>query len=303
MNGFDLVGKIKSDPATRDIPIIMVTTLTEKADRLRAVDAGANDFINKPVDAIELRVRTNSMLRQKLQQDELKLFTHNLENLVDTRTVALKQALIDLDKSNRDAIHHLSAAAEFKDEDTSSHIQRMAHYSALLAEKMGLGKVEVDLILTSSPMHDVGKIGIPDSILLKPGKLDSDEWKTMKEHTTYGGKILGSGDSDYMRMGTLIALSHHEKWDGTGYPSNLAGEDIPLEGRICAVADVFDALTSKRPYKEAFSVDKSLKIMSEGRGFHFDPHVLDIFLRCTDEVVGIKDVYKERSSVERQDGA
>lgn len=164
----------------------------------------------------------------------------------------------------------------------------MSGYSALIAEELGLDKEEVKLIRISSPMHDVGKIGIPDHILLKPGKLAPEEWEIMKSHAELGGEILGAGSSDYMNMGTMIALSHHEKWDGSGYPSGLKGEDIPLAGRICAVADVFDALTSKRPYKKEFSIDKAIKIMKQGRGSHFDPEVLDIFLANLNEVLAIK---------------
>ena len=293
VDGFEFVKRVRSNPDTQDIPIIMVSTLAEKKDRLVAIECGANDFITKPVDALELRVRTTSMLKQKAQQDKIKAFVGELSQKVEARTMDLNHALAELDKSNREAIQHLSAAAEYKDEDTGFHILRMANYSALIATKLGLGKEEVDLVLTSSPMHDVGKIGIPDKILLKPGRLDPDEFVIMKEHTTIGGKILGAGNSDYMNMGTLIALSHHEKWDGSGYPSGLAGEDIPLAGRICAVADVFDALTSRRPYKEAFSVEKSIAIIREGQGTHFDPKVLNVFLDNIDEILEIKRKYQE----------
>ena len=294
MDGFEMVERVRNNSDIQGIPIIMVTTLADKASRLKAVEAGANDFITKPVDAGELRVRTNSMLKQKAQQDEIQTFNSQLQKMVEDKTSELKRAFIDLDNSNREAIQHLSAAAEFKDEDTATHIQRMARYSALIAAGIGLEKKEVDLILTSAPMHDVGKLGVPDSILLKPGKLDADEWKIMKQHTLMGGKILGGGDSEYMAMGVGIALSHHEKWDGTGYPFGLAGEDIPLPGRICAVADVFDAVTSKRPYKEAFPLDKALAIMKDGRGSHFDPNVLDVFLEHLDEVIEIHGGYGGR---------
>ncbi len=296
MNGFELVEQIRSHPEIYDIPVIIATTFTEKGHRLKAVEVGANDFITKPVDVVELRVRVDSMLKQKAQQDDIKSFANELSQLVETRTLELKQALAALDTANREAIQHLSAAAEFRDDDTAIHIQRMALYSALIAERMGLDKKEVDLILTSSPMHDVGKIGVPDSILLKPDKLNANEWKIMQEHTTNGGAILGAGMSDYMNAGAIIALSHHEKWDGSGYPSGSAGEDIPLFGRICAVADVFDALSSKRPYKDAFPVDKAVAIMKEGRGSHFDPKVLDVFLEHLGEVREIFERFREARS-------
>ncbi len=288
MDGFTLVRNIRRNPETHDIPVIMVTTLSEKAHRLQAVEAGANDFISKPVDRLELHVRTHSLLRQKAQQDEIKAFQADLEAMVEARTRELQQALRDLDKAHVETIHHLAAAAEYKDEDTADHIQRMSAYSAVIAQGLGLDRDEVELIRISSPMHDVGKIGIPDNILLKPGKLDPEEWEIIKTHTSIGGRILGAGASDYMNMGTIVALSHHEKWDGSGYPSGLSGEDIPLPGRICAVADVFDALVSKRPYKEAFPTEKALAIMRQGRGAHFDPQVLDVFLERIDQILAIK---------------
>jgi putative two-component system response regulator len=293
MNGFSFVQEIRKRDETRNIPVIMVTTLSEKADRLQAVEAGANDFITKPVDKLELQVRTESMLKQKAQQDEIDAFQADLQEMVEMRTHELQKALAEVDKAHIETIHHLSAAAEYKDEDTGSHIIRMAEYCAMLAEKMAMPRSEVDLILAACPMHDVGKIGIPDSILLKPGKLDLGEWEIMMTHTTIGAKILSGGDSEYMRMGTVIALTHHEKWDGTGYPAGLSGINIPLVGRICTVADVFDALTSKRPYKEAFPVEKSLAIMQEERATRFDPDIYDLFMDNLDTVLKIKEKYQD----------
>ena len=289
MDGFEFVRTVRDNPEFCCIPIIMVTTLAEKEDRLLAVSAGANDFITKPVDPLELQVRVNSMLRMKAQGDEILRFEKELNHLVEERTVELQRALREVRKSHQDTIVHLSAAAEYKDEETGAHIIRMSGYSGVIAEALGLDKEEVNLIHKSSPMHDLGKIGIPDHILLKPGKLDPDEWEVMKTHAEIGAEILGAGASDYVNMGAIIALSHHEKWDGSGYPSGLAGEDIPLAGRICAVADVFDALISKRPYKKAFSVEKSLEIMEQGRGTHFDPRVLDAFLANLDAILEIKE--------------
>ncbi|MFW5500571.1 MULTISPECIES: HD-GYP domain-containing protein [unclassified Maridesulfovibrio] len=289
MNGFEFVEKIRENSETQDIPVIMVTTLSQKGDRLKAVEVGANDFITKPIDILELKVRTESMLRQKAQQDEIKSFESDLNELVESRTLELREALSKLDEAHVETIHHLCAAAEYKDEETADHLVRMAEYSRILAEKIGLDAETVQLIHTSSPMHDIGKIGIPDSILLKPGKLTAEEWEVMKSHAVIGGNILSMGSSDYIGMGSVIALSHHEKWDGSGYPSGLSGEDIPLPGRICAVADVFDALTSKRPYKEPFSVEKSLEIMKEGRGTHFDPKLIDLFFENIEKILYIKE--------------
>ena len=293
MDGFTMVREIRNNPETQDIPIIMVTALSEKEDRLKAVEAGANDFISKPVDRSELQVRTNSLLRQKKQQDEIKAFQKDLHKMVETKTHELRQAFLQIERSHVESIQHLSAAAEYKDEETSAHIKRMSKLSALIAKRMSLSTNYVNLIATCSPMHDVGKIGIPDKILLKPGKLSAEEWEIMKTHTTIGENILSSGHSEYMELGTVIALTHHEKWDGSGYPQGLSGEDIPLAGRICAVADVFDALTSKRPYKEAFSIEKSIGIMQEVRGKHFDPDILDLFLQDMDEVLRIKEEFSD----------
>jgi len=284
MDGFTVASKIREIPGVSDVPIIMVTALTSKQDRLRAVEAGANDFISKPIDLTELRVRMGSLLKMKESQDEVKRYQAELEEMVAVRTSALKMALDNVKESQRvilsahlETIHRLAAAAEFKDEETADHIQRMSRYCALLAQRLGLPDAEVDLVLQASPMHDIGKIGIPDSILLKPAKLTPDEWTIMKKHTIFGARILGDSNFELLRVGEIIALSHHERWDGSGYPNGLAGEDIPLYGRICAVADVFDALTSRRPYKEPFSNEESLDIMRAGRGSHFDPQILDTF--------------------------
>jgi len=300
MDGFEVVRHIREDPDVGDIPIIMVTTLTSKEDRLRSVEAGANDFISKPVDKTELRARTASLLKMKEAQDAIKRHKAELEEKVEQRTANLRQALEEMAEAQRrtheaylDTIHRLAVVAEYKDEDTAFHIKRMSRYSALLARKLNLSPGEVEIILHASPMHDVGKIGTPDAILLKPCKLNEEEWEIMKQHTTIGGRILDGSDSGLLQAGKVIALSHHEKWDGSGYPNGLAGEDIPLWGRICAVADVFDALTNKRPYKEAFSNEKSLEIMKEERNKHFDLELINLFLENFDEVVAIQKKYRE----------
>ena len=288
MDGFTFVEAIRQNPETQELPVIMVTTLSEKQDRLRAVEAGANDFITKPIDYLELRVRVDSLLRLKANQDENRRYQEELAQMVAQRTEELHTALAALKNSSYDVIHILSTAAEFKDDETSAHIRRMSLYSSLIAAKLKLSSKQEELILYASPMHDVGKIGIPDSILMKPGKLDAQEWEIMKKHPEFGAEILSGSDSELIDRAREIALSHHEKWDGSGYPAGLAGDNIPLGGRICAVADVFDALTTRRVYKEAFSIQKSVGIMQEGRGRHFDPKVLDAFLDNLDEALEIK---------------
>ncbi|MCK4640789.1 MAG: response regulator [Candidatus Marinimicrobia bacterium] len=301
MDGFEVTRRIKEDHETSDIPVVMVTALTSKEDRLRAVEVGANDFITKPIDKTELRIRTASLLKMKEAQDTVKRYQAELEKKVEQRTADLRQALAEMAESQRrtykahlDTIHRLSIAAEYKDEDTASHIHRMSNYCAIIARGLHLSPGEVELILHASPMHDIGKIGTPDAVLLKPGKLNDDEWLIMKQHTTVGSSILSDSESELLQVGENIAKSHQEKWDGSGYPNGLAGEEIPLYGRICAVADVFDALTSKRPYKNAFSNEKALEIMKEGRGKHFDPRILDIFLEHFDNVIAIQKKYDDQ---------
>jgi len=300
MDGFAVTTTIRKMPEFADLPIVMVTALSAKGDRLKAVEAGANDFVAKPIDSTELGVRMASLLRMKKYHDELKDYQEHLSQMVAERTSALRAALGDLEharqatvQAHMETIHKLSAAAEYKDEDTASHIMRMSRYCAAIATAHGMNEDEVDLILNSSPMHDIGKMGIPDAILLKPGKLDEEEWEVMRRHTIIGASILRGGSSKYLDAGADIALSHHEKWDGSGYPRGLAGEDIPLCGRICALADVFDALTTKRPYKNALSNERALEIMAAGRGSHFDPALYDLFLENLDQVLAIQQSFKE----------
>ncbi len=300
MDGYETTRQIRKDQDYGELPIIMTTALTNKYDRLRAVEAGANDYISKPVEKNELRVRMTSLLKLKEAQDALKRHKAELEEKVRKRTEQLRKSLeisIEAERQTHEAhietINRLVVAAEYKDEDTANHIKRMSNYSALLARRLHLPSNEPEIIRLASPMHDVGKIGTPDNILFKPGKHTPEEWEIMKQHATFGGRILNGSSSELLQAGEIIALSHHEEWDGSGYPKGLAGEKIPLFGRICAVADVFDALTSKRPYKEAFSIDKSLDIMKEGRGKHFEPRLLDLFLENLDEVLVIQEEYRD----------
>ena len=288
MDGFELTRAIRARGDVEDVPVIIVTTLADKRAKLEAVQAGANDFLNKPIDPLELRVRVDSMLRMKEKSDEVKNYQSELQSMVEERTLALREALTGLRRANLDIVRRLSTAAEYKDPDTAAHIERMSAYSAHLATLAGLPEDEVDIVLHASPMHDVGKIGVPDTILLKPGRLTPDEWELMRKHTIYGAKILSDSDSTLLGAAELIALTHPEKYDGSGYPAGMAGRAIPLYGRICAVADVFDALTSVRPYKPAFGVEESLAIMREGRGAHFDPELLDLFLSDVPSILRIK---------------
>lgn len=304
MDGFEVARRIRQDPEYSDVPIVMVTALTSREDRLRAVESGANDFISKPVDKIELRVRTESLLRMKEAWDAVKRHQQELEETVLKRTTTLRQALEEIGQAQRrtyeahlDTIQRLVVAAEYKDQFTASHIQRMSRYAVFLAKTFKMSPGEVDIIRYAITMHDVGKIGIPDAILLKPGKLTDEEWEIMKQHTIIGGRILNGSPSELLQIGEIVALTHHEKWDGSGYPKGLSGEEIPIWGRICAVADVFDALTSQRPYKNAFPNERSYEIMRQGRGSYFDPRLLDLFLDNLDAVVAIQKQYPERFSL------
>lgn len=299
MDGFEVIRRIRNTPPHSDLPVVMVTALTGKEDRIKAIEAGANDFISKPIDKTELTVRTVSLLKMKEHQDTIKQNQKELEEKVEKRTADLRAALSEKIEAHRsiyqahlDTINRLVIAAEYKDEDTADHIKRMSSYSALLAKALRLTPHEIEVVYYASSMHDVGKIGIPDNILLKPGKHNPEEWEIMKQHTTIGGYILDNSPSELLQSGEIIALSHHEKWDGSGYPEGQAGENIPLPGRICAVADVYDALTSKRPYKEAFSNEKSLEIMREGSGKHFDPTLIDLFFKNLDEIFAIQKKFK-----------
>ncbi len=294
MDGFEVIRRIRKDPEESDIPICMVSASESKEDRLRAVQMGANDYISKPVDKTELRIRTKTLLKQKETQDTVKSYQRELENTVEKRTADLRIALDEMAKAQRmttdahlDTITRLVVAAEYKDIGTAQHIQRVSHISELLGHRLNLPPQEIELLSIAIPMHDVGKIGISDHILLKPGKLSDSEFNAMKQHAVIGVKILGGSPSEFLQAGETIAETHHEKWDGTGYPNGLKGNDIPLCGRICKVADVFDALTTERPYKKAFDMDHAFEMMKDGRGTHFDPELLDLFSDHFDQIVEI----------------
>lgn len=295
MDGFEVARRLKEDEETTIIPIVMVTALREVEDRVKALEVGADDFLSKPVEKTELRARVQSLLKVKAYNDHMRDYQKELEAEVASRIDRLRQALEKIKAASLDTIYRLSRAAEYKDEDTGAHIRRMSHYAAAVARKMGLNESTVETILYAAPMHDIGKIGIPDRILLKPGKLDPDEWEIMRQHTVIGGGILEGSDTGFIQLAEVLALSHHEKWDGSGYPKGLKGSEIPLAGRITAIADVFDALTSKRPYrKEPFSLEKTFAFIKKGRGSHFDPKVVDAFFAIEAEILIIKEQYKDQ---------
>lgn len=300
LDGFDVCRRIRQDPAGRDVPVIIVTSLETREHRLHAVEAGANDFIAKPVDETELRVRATSLLKMKAAQDEVRRYHQHLEQMCEERTASLRKALEHMAEAQRSAyqaqletVERLAILAEYKDKVTARHIQRMSEYSAVIARGLKLPPAEVELILHASRMHDVGKIAVPESILRKPSELDPHEWNVMRQHSAIGSRILENSSSQILQAGKVIALHHHERWDGAGYPAGLAGSDIPLWGRICAVADVFDAVTSERPYKPAFPNEEALQLLRDGKGKHFDPRVIDVFFECLEEILAIQNKYKD----------
>lgn len=264
------------------LPILMVTANHERKNE--ALELGASDFIFKPYDIDELRLRTLNYAKLKQYADQINTQKKYLEEDIINRTYELDSALKLAKAAEKEIARRLGRAAEYRDIETGSHIRRMSQYSALLAKLNGMSEDEVELILYASPLHDVGKVGIPDSILLKPGRLEYNEFEIMKTHSIIGAKILeNSEDFNTINAGKIIALEHHEKFDGSGYPSGKSGKDIHIYARIVAIADVFDALNSQRVYKDSMDLDKVLKIMKEGRATHFDPDLLDIFLENLDQ--------------------
>jgi len=288
LDGFEATRQLKQDELTHTIPIVMVTALNGVEDRIKAFEAGADDFLSKPIDHTELQSRVRSLLKVKAYNDYMIDQQKHLEDIVSRRTVQLKKALELVESSSLEIINRLTRAAEYRDNDTASHIIRVGEYSAAIARILELPGKMVELIKQAAPMHDVGKIGISDTILLKSGKLDTEEWDVMKTHTTIGKSILHNSNIEYIQMAETIAYTHHEKWDGRGYPQGLIGSQIPLPGRIVAVADVFDAVTTRRPYrKEPFPMDQVFSLIQEGRASHFDPEVVDVFLSIKKQVITI----------------
>lgn len=293
MDGFEVTRMIRKNEAHRLLPIILVTALRDTEDRVKGIESGCDDFISKPVEKMEIIARVRSLLKVKAYNDLMSNYRNELEVEVNKRTDELQKASIRIKSASLETIYRLSIASEYRDKDTGAHVKRVSRYAAAIARYMGLDDSTVESILHAAPMHDLGKIGIPDQILVKSAKLDPVEWEIMKHHTVIGAKILKGSDAEYISIAETIALCHHEKWDGSGYPNNLKGKDIPLTGRITALADVFDALTSKRPYKDPFSIEKSLAIIREGSGSHFDPEVVNSFFAIEDEIREIKKQYED----------
>ncbi|MDX8390084.1 MAG: response regulator [Mariprofundaceae bacterium] len=281
MNGIEFSQQFKKLEGKSVVPIIMITASHDKEIRHEALQKGVSDFVTKPIDRIEVTARANNLLLLHSSQKKLA-------NKSKWLAEEVRRATNELALREREAIMLLSKAAEFRDPETGAHIIRMSHYSKHIAKNLKLDSEVCETIFIAAPMHDIGKVGTPDSILLKPGRLEPDEFKIMKEHAGYGYQILHNSDSKLLQIAATIANSHHEKFDGSGYPKGLKGEDIPLVGRIVAVADVFDALTSARPYKEAWPLEKAINLIKEESGKHFDPECVDAFFHNFDDVLTIK---------------
>ena len=281
---------------------IMVTGLDSSVLANAALDVGAFGYIVKPFESNEVLIDVANALRRRRLELENRYHRENLEDIVRTRTLALQQALEWLERtekelrlSREETIQRLAIAAEFRDNATAKHVQRMSHYCELLASKAGLSPERCDLIRTASPMHDIGKIGTPDHVLLKPGKFTEEEFGVIAQHAEIGYRILSGSDAELLKVAAVIAYTHHERFDGTGYPRRLKGETIPIEGRIAAIADAFDALTTQRVYKPAFELGHAIDLMRKHRSSHFDPELLDTFIASTDELTRIHDQYADRT--------
>jgi len=280
MDGFEVCRQLKADLSTRHIPIIFITAKIGLEDEIQGLELGAVDYITKPISPPIVQARVHT---------QLALYDQN--RILD---IKVREQTAQLHETRLAIIRRLGRAAEYKDNETGLHVIRMSHYAAIIGRAIGMDDRNVELLLNAAPMHDVGKIGIPDSILQKPGKLTPEEWEVMRTHAQIGADIIGDASgSELLEMARVVALTHHEKWDGSGYPQGLAGEDIPQVGRIVAIADVFDALTSVRPYKPAWPVERALALLRDSQGSHFDPNLIPVFLDSMPEILAIRGRYAE----------
>lgn len=292
LDGFATLQRLKEDERLRKIPVIVVTA--NKEEVVRTLELGANDFLAKPFNPEELKLRVMNQVSIKRYHDLMENMTHVLEDEVARKTEELQRSLAFAKETEYEISLRLGKASEFRDVETGMHIVRMSQISRVLAELAGLPAVECDLVRYAAPLHDVGKIGIPDRILLKPGKLTPEEFDIMKMHSTIGAKMLdGAERYPVIAAGRVIALEHHERWGGGGYPQGLRGEEIHIHGRIVAIADNFDALMSSRPYKAAFPLEKTLAIMDEGEGSFFDPTLYRLFRDNLDHFVRIREQFQD----------
>lgn len=313
MSGIEILKKIRATDGWATLPIVVLTASSTSATKLEALECGATDLLSKPVHRAELLARIRNVLTVKTYQDCLHRYSQELEEAVRNRTAELEASRLEL-------IHCLARAAEYRDDDTGQHVIRVGRYSRIIGEQLGLSRAELDVLELAAQLHDIGKIGIPDAVLRKPGKLSREEYEVIQKHcgfgknivdcrplgeddlvrrhTELGVKIMEVASSPILQIAKQIALTHHERWDGKGYPLGLAGAAIPLEGRITAVADVFDALSCKRCYKPAFSLSTCFQIIEDGRGTQFDPAVIDAFLSRRSDVIQVQVEFAERAEMQ-----
>ncbi len=289
LHGIDFIHQLRATKGREDVPVLMITANDQKQVLYRALDAGATDFLTKPVDKVEFMARVNNML-------QLGASRKVLANRATWLAEEVRKATVEIVQRERETVVRLSKAAEYRDPETGAHILRMAHYSELIAKGLGLSLAEQELLLEAAPMHDIGKVGIADHILLKPGRLTADEFEIMKQHSTFGYEILRGSASRVLQAGAEIARAHHEKFDGSGYPNGLVGEAIPIFSRIVAVADVFDALTSERPYKKAWSLERAAEHIKASAGIHFDPECVNTLFSHWEEALEIRHRFGEAAS-------
>jgi len=286
LDGLQFIALLRAIPTCEVVPVLMITANDQKDIRYRALNSGANDILTKPVDKVEFLARARNMLT--LSEARRKLNNHAAW-LADE----VRKATAEIVARERETVLRLSKAAEYRDPETGAHILRMAHYSKLIAAGLGMPVEQQELLLEAAPMHDIGKVGIMDNILLKPGKLTPEEFEIMKQHANFGYELLKGSSSRVLQAGAEIAKGHHEKFDGSGYPDGISGTDIPIFSRIVAVADVFDALTSERPYKKAWTLEAAVDFLVNGSGKHFDPTCVKAFLNAWEDVLEIRARYRE----------
>jgi putative two-component system response regulator len=286
IDGHEFIRRAKLLFPEEPLPVLILTAQTDEETRRRALAAGVRDFVTKPFLLWELLHRVRNALELQVRHDRTRLINQELESRVRTRTR-------EVEDTRREVIRRLAGAGEFRDNETGQHVVRMSHFAHHLALAAGLDEAEAAMLRDAAPLHDIGKIGIPDAILLKPGRLTPEEWVIMQRHAAIGGEILANSGFDLLDLARIIAVTHHEKWDGSGYPAGLRGEEIPYPGRIVAIADVFDALTSERPYKPSWPVERAVALITEEAGRHFDPALAQLFVRELPAILEIKDRFRD----------
>jgi putative two-component system response regulator len=288
LDGIEFIRLVRAMPGRQLVPILMITANDQKQIRYSALDVGANDFLTKPIDKVEFLSRARNML-------SLNLARKHMADHASWLSDEVRKATQEIVKRERETVFRLAKAAEYRDPETGAHILRMAHYSMLIARELGLSEEDQQLLLEAAPMHDIGKVGIADKILLKPGRLTAEEFEVMKQHAVFGYELLRGSSSNLLQAAAEIAKGHHEKFDGSGYPDGIGGDAIPIFSRIVAVADVFDALTSERPYKKAWELSAAVDFLNNGSGTHFDPACVKAFLGAWDDVEKVRNKYQEDS--------